>query len=139
MPFEQAGEGQASRAPEISTIDPSSAENRVEEQKAAANLAQLPPESDIEFQEFVASSLGYKLAIFGHDLFRDVPSTFAPLDRVPVTPDYLIGPGDELLIRAWGQIDVNYRAVVDRTGSIYLPKVGTISVAGVRYDQLNDR
>src|SRR5205807_3287656 len=31
------------------------------------------------------------------------------------------------------------RATVDRTGSIYLPKVGAISVAGLRYDQLNDR
>jgi protein involved in polysaccharide export with SLBB domain len=101
-------------------------------------LPPLPPEPDIEFQEFVASSLGYGLNIFGHDLFEDVLSTFAPLDRVPVTPDYLIGPGDELLIRAWGQIEVNYRAVVDRTGSIYIPKVGAISVAGVRYDQLND-
>jgi len=27
---------------------------------------------------------------------------------------------------------------VDRTGSIYLPRVGNISVAGVRYDQIND-
>src|SRR5205807_8690278 len=69
--------------------------------------------------------------------FRNVPSTFAPVDRIPVTPEYLIGPGDELLVRAWGQIDVNYRAVVDRTGAIYLPKIGPISVAGVRYDQLN--
>jgi protein involved in polysaccharide export with SLBB domain len=101
-------------------------------------LPPLPPEPDIEFQEFVASSLGYGLNIFGHDLFEDVPSTFAPLDRVPVTPDYLIGPGDELLIRAWGQIEINYRTVVDRTGSIYIPKIGAISVAGVRYDQLND-
>lgn len=98
----------------------------------------LPPEPDTEFQDFVASSLGYKLPIFGQNLFRNVPSTFAPLDRVPVTPDYLIGPGDELLVRAWGQIDVNYRAVVDRTGTIYLPRVGAISVAGVRYDQVHD-
>jgi polysaccharide export outer membrane protein len=97
----------------------------------------LPPEPDIEFQDFVTSSLGYHLNIFGQSLFRNVPSTFAPVDRIPVTPDYLIGPGDELLLRAWGQIDVNYRAIVDRTGAIYLPKVGPISVAGVRYDQLN--
>jgi len=95
-------------------------------------------EPDIEFQDFVASSLGYKLPIFGHNLFRNVPSTFAPLDRVPVTPDYLIGPGDELIIRAWGQIDVNYHAIVDRNGSIYVPKVGTVTVSGVRYEQLND-
>jgi protein involved in polysaccharide export with SLBB domain len=98
----------------------------------------LPPEPDIEYQDFVSSSLGYRLPIFGQGLFRNVPSTFAPLDHVPVTPEYLIGPGDELLVRAWGQIDVNYRAVVDRTGIIYLPKVGAISVAGVRYDQLQE-
>lgn len=96
-----------------------------------------PQEPDIEFQRFVAASLGYRLDIFGQNLFSNVPSTFAPLDRVPVTPDYLIGPGDELLVRAWGQIDINYRAVVDRTGTIYIPKIGAISVAGVRYDELN--
>jgi protein involved in polysaccharide export with SLBB domain len=96
-----------------------------------------PKEPDIEFQRFVAASLGYRLEIFGENLFRNVPSTFAPLDRIPVTPDYLIGPGDELLIRAWGQIDINYRAVVDRTGTIYLPKIGAMSVAGLRYDELN--
>lgn len=102
---------------------------------------QLPvaPEPDIEFQRFVASTLGYNLPIFGQNLFENVPSTFAPLDYVPVTPEYLIGPGDELLIRAWGQIDItNYHAVVDRTGSIYLPTVGAISVAGMQYDHLND-
>jgi protein involved in polysaccharide export with SLBB domain len=95
------------------------------------------PEPDLEFQRFVSSALGYSLPIFGQSLFRNVPSTFAPIDRAPVTPEYVIGPGDELLIRAWGQIDINYRAVVDRNGSIYLPKVGNINVAGVRYDQLN--
>jgi protein involved in polysaccharide export with SLBB domain len=121
-------------------------EDRIEEsaqeqlQRESAKVPEsipLPPEPDIEFQDFVSSSLGYHLNIFGQSLFRNVPSTFAPVDRIPVTPDYLIGPGDELVLRAWGQIDVNYRAVVDRTGAIYLPKVGPISVAGVRYDQLN--
>lgn len=109
-----------------------------EQNRARNEYVPLQPEPDTEFQQFVASSLGKRLPIFGQNLFRNVPSTFAPLDRVPVTPDYLIGPGDELLIRSWGQIDINYRAVVDRTGSIYLPRVGAISVAGLRYDQLND-
>ncbi|HYL93973.1 MAG TPA: SLBB domain-containing protein, partial [Alphaproteobacteria bacterium] len=95
-------------------------------------------EPDIEFQKFVAASLGYRLSIFGQDLFRSVPSTFAPLDRVPVTPDYLIGPGDEILVRIWGQVDYSTRAMVDRNGAIYLPKVGSLNVAGLRYDQLNE-
>jgi hypothetical protein len=69
-------------------------------------------ERDIEFQDFVASSLGYRLPIFGHDLFRHAPSTFAPLDRVPVTPDYLIGPADELLVRAWLHVEDHCRAIL---------------------------
>ena len=97
-----------------------------------------PPEPDLEFQEFVANSLGVKLPIFGQNLFENVPSTFAPLDRVQVPADYIIGPDDELLIKAWGQVDVNWRAVVDRTGEVYIPQVGTFNVAGVRYGDLHD-
>ncbi|HYU44722.1 MAG TPA: SLBB domain-containing protein [Terriglobales bacterium] len=89
-----------------------------------------------EFQEFVASSLGRKLPVYGYSLFDRVPTTFAPVDRIPVTDDYVIGPGDEVLIRAWGQIDVDSRLVVDRGGEVFLSKVGTLSVAGLKYQQL---
>ena len=89
-----------------------------------------------EFQEFVASSVGRRLPIYGHSLFDRVPTTFAPVDRFPVTDDYLIGPGDEILIRAWGQIDLDGKLLVDREGEVFLPKVGTLSVAGLKYQQL---
>ena len=89
-----------------------------------------------EFEEFVASSVGRRLPIYGHSLFDRVPTTFAPLERVPVTDDYEIGPGDEILIRAWGQIDLNGKLVVDRGGQVFLPKVGALSVAGLKYQQL---
>lgn len=98
----------------------------------------VPPEPDTEFQEFVANSLGIKLPIFGQNLFENVPSTFAPLDRVQVPADYIVGPDDELVIRAWGQLDVNWRAIIDRTGAIYIPEVGTFNVAGVKYADLHD-
>jgi polysaccharide export outer membrane protein len=89
-----------------------------------------------EFQEFVAFSIGKVLPMFGGDLFQDVPSTFAPVDHVAVPAEYVIGPGDEVVIRAWGQIDIDYSATVDRGGNIYVPKVGTVRVAGVHYEQL---
>ncbi|HET7764109.1 MAG TPA: SLBB domain-containing protein [Burkholderiales bacterium] len=89
-----------------------------------------------EFQKFVMESTGRDLPIFGQNLFRTVPSTFAPVDNIPVTADYVIGPGDEIQIRAWGQIDVDFNAVVDRDGSISVPKVGVISVAGVKANDL---
>ncbi len=91
-----------------------------------------------DFQKFAASSVGRVLPIYGLSLFEHGPTTFAPLERVPVTSDYSIGPGDELLIRTWGQIDLNARLVVDRQGEVFLPKVGTLAVAGLKYQQLQD-
>ena len=96
----------------------------------------LPLDPPTEFQQMVANSTGKMLPIYGSKLFRTLPSTFAPLNQVPVTPDYLIGPNDELLIQAWGQVTMNGRFVVDRSGAISLPQVGTVHVAGLRYDQL---
>jgi protein involved in polysaccharide export with SLBB domain len=91
-----------------------------------------------DFQRLVEASLGKPLPVYGENLFENVPTTFAPIDRVPVTSDYVIGPGDELLIRAWGQIDLDIHARVDRNGAIYVPKVGNLNVAGLRYDQVQE-
>ncbi|WP_158944644.1 SLBB domain-containing protein [Granulicella sp. S190] len=78
------------------------------------------------------------LPIYGTNLFRNLPSTFAPLNFVPVTPDYVVGPGDELLIQIWGQVTLNSRFLVDRSGSIFVPQVGSVHVAGVKFDQMHD-
>jgi len=86
-----------------------------------------------EFQTFVKGSSGMELSIYGADLFGQVPSTFAPVDRVPVSPDYTIGPGDELEVRVWGQVNSNQRLVVDRTGDVFLPQVGRVSVSGLHF------
>jgi polysaccharide biosynthesis/export protein len=104
-----------------------------------ADISQASPMADdppTEFQKFVTSGTGRTLPIFGHSLFTQVPSTFAPVDRIAVPATYFIGPGDELVIRAWGQIDVDARVSVDRTGSIYIPRVGSLMVAGLQYQQL---
>jgi protein involved in polysaccharide export with SLBB domain len=95
------------------------------------------PKEYTEFQYFVFSSTALVLPMYGYDLFDDVPTTFAPVDRIPVTADYVIGPGDEILIRAWGQVDVDIKTTVDRNGSIFIPKVGDVRVAGLRYQQLH--
>lgn len=91
-----------------------------------------------EFQRLVAASVGRVLPIYGAKLFANVPSTFAPVNRIPVTPDYVIGPGDELLVRAWGQVTLDGQFVVDRSGSIFIPRVGAIHVAGVSFDHVTE-
>jgi protein involved in polysaccharide export with SLBB domain len=91
-----------------------------------------------EFQILVAGSVGYIVPIYGADLFTEVPDTFAPVERIPVGPDYTIGPGDEILIRTWGQVGQNLHLTVDRSGSIYIPQVGEVHVAGLPFGQLQD-
>jgi protein involved in polysaccharide export with SLBB domain len=86
----------------------------------------------------VAGSTGRILPIFGAELFNSTPSTFAPVDNVPVTPNYVIGPGDELRLQLWGQVNQQGSFIVDRTGSIALPEVGTVHVAGLQFSQLSD-
>jgi len=107
-----------------------------QQQQLLNQEARLPLDPPTEFQLMVANSIGKMLPIYGARLFRNPPSTFAPLSHVPVTPDYVIGPGDELILQTWGQVTLNSRFTVDTTGGIYIPQVGTVHVAGLRFDQL---
>jgi len=95
-----------------------------------------PLTSKSDFQLLAEEVAGRTLHVYGRQLFDQIPTTFAPIDHNPVSADYVIGPGDELLIRAWGKIDLTSRLTVDRNGQISLPKIGTVMVAGLRYDQV---
>ena len=97
-----------------------------------------PKQPLTEFQRVVAGSVGATLPVFGENLFSSSAAQFAPVDRTPVTADYVVGPGDELLIRVWGQVNFNVHATVDRAGDVYIPQAGNIEVAGLHFQQLND-
>ena len=95
-----------------------------------------PPPKPGEFQKFVEGATGRLLPIFGSAFFSDSARYPITLDNVPVAGDYTVGPGDEIVLRAWGSIDVDYRATVDRNGLLNLPKVGSFKVAGVKASDL---
>jgi protein involved in polysaccharide export with SLBB domain/uncharacterized protein involved in exopolysaccharide biosynthesis len=95
------------------------------------------PEPHTEFEQMAADSAGRPLAVFGHSLFAEPPATFAPAGDAQVPSDYVLGPGDELHIRIWGQIDADLRIEVDRSGQIYIPHVGEVPVAGIQYRNLD--
>ena len=84
-----------------------------------------------EFQKFVAEATGTLLPIHGSEFFS-ANNGYKPSKSVPVPGDYVLGPGDELLVRGWGAVDIEFRAVIDRDGLINIPKVGTVALAGVR-------
>ncbi|MEO8124713.1 MAG: SLBB domain-containing protein [Burkholderiales bacterium] len=105
---------------------PAATANAAVQQRSAA------PQRPSEFQRFVQTATGRLLPVFGASFFGAPADTFAPVDNVPVSADYTVGPGDEIVVRAWGSIDIDFRAVVDRNGQINLPRIGTFTVAGVR-------
>ena len=85
-----------------------------------------------EFQKFVADNTGKMLPIFGSEFFSNTPSTFAPVLNTPVPSEYPLGPGDELMIRGYGTIDIDFRATIDRNGMIAIPTIGNVALAGVK-------
>src|SRR6185369_745447 len=130
--------GQVRGVEEIRTSDSDSELVRKPKSQSSNELPPqlFPPELPSEFEQFVMKSYGKRVPVFGSDLFKQVPSTFAPADQVAVPVSYVIGPGDELQVRAWGQIDLQARVIVDRSGAIYIPRVGSIGVSGVKYQDL---
>jgi len=135
--FPQSGNyGGQTRNPgnELSTTDQTSRQAAQREQE---QQLQLPPEPLTEFQKFIASTTGQILPVYGADLFRRVPSTFAPLDMTPVPSDYVVGPDDELRIHVWGQVNFQSVVRVDRSGEIFLPQVGPVHVAGMPFSALD--
>ena len=95
-----------------------------------------PADPLTDMQRLAQAATGENLPVFGRDLFQRAPSTFAPADQIPTTADYLVGPGDEVLVRLWGPTNFNGQLTVDASGSVYIPQVGAVHVAGLRVSEL---
>jgi protein involved in polysaccharide export with SLBB domain len=94
------------------------------------------PDPITDLQRLARLSTGALLPIFGRDLFQRPPSTFAPSNQISGFSNYIIGPGDQLIVRIWGPETFNSQLTVDPTGAIYIPKVGAIYVSGLRFDEV---
>jgi len=144
----QSGNAGTATAPRTSTNGTNANQNandanrtdaqRREEAERSEESRLVPPTPDAitEFQRLVQESTGQQLPIFGASLFTNVPSTFAPVENIPVSPDYVLGPGDQVRIQVFGQVNQQESLVIDRTGDITFPDVGAIHVAGVKYSDL---
>ncbi len=76
-----------------------------------------------------------ELRQFGYAVFSSPVSTFAPVDDVPVGPDYILGPGDNMIINVSGAMDSALARTVDRNGRVFLPRVGPVRVWGLTFSQ----
>ncbi len=69
---------------------------------------------------------------FGAALFAGTAGEEPRTLNMPISPEYVLGPGDELAVRTWseGIEHLNTTVLVSAKGTIYLPLAGEIDVAG---------
>lgn len=97
-----------------------------------------------EFERYVQEQSGPKatsqseIRRFGSNLVTDATLPQARLDPLPAVPaDYVVKPGDEVLLTIWGSADADLRLIVDRGGRIAVPRVGSVQVAGLTNAELS--
>jgi len=92
----------------------------------------LPKRANIfpyQYQFGFKDSIDKQLKHFGHDFFvrRD---TVAFWENLPTPANYLLGPGDELIISLWGETQLRQSFSISREGNIYDEKVGILNLMG---------
>jgi protein involved in polysaccharide export with SLBB domain len=89
---------------------------------------QLAKEKDGEFD-------ADDLILFGSNFFSTYQSTFMPINEPNLSSSYILDFGDILDIQLIGQKDLEEQLQIKRDGSINLPDVGKIKLAGLSLNE----
>jgi polysaccharide biosynthesis/export protein len=71
---------------------------------------------------------------FGYKLFTPGPGSFAPTTDIPVPAEYVLGPGDNVIVELFGKRTATHSVVVDRNGVLTIPEFGPIRAAGMKFE-----
>jgi protein involved in polysaccharide export with SLBB domain len=85
-------------------------------------------QNDLQNTDFQDNS---ELKRFGDSFFRTFQSTFIPINEPNVNNGYVLDSGDRIKIQLIGQKNQTYNQVIERNGSINIPEIGEISLAGL--------
>ncbi len=79
------------------------------------------------------------LPAFGYNIFTHNPTTFEPSANVPTPTNYVVGPGDEIIITLWGETQLVHNVTVSKEGSIFVPNAGLINVSGLSLSSVKNK
>ena len=86
----------------------------------------LPPS---RLEQIMSARAGVKLTQFGYDQMGvGRPVTLPQVGGVQ--DDYILGPGDEIVVTLRGQDNAERRVMVDRDGNVVLPRISPVAAAG---------
>ena len=69
--------------------------------------------------------------IYGRDIFTSSSLSFEPNQNLATPADYVLGPGDELIIDIWGANEVTIRQTITPEGTISLTQLGPVALSGL--------
>jgi len=110
------------------TLAPYDNRNNPQVERQASPYVNLPSLRDLYAQFPPATG---RLRRFGSETFAHGTGNAdqLPMD-LPAGPDYVLGPGDNLIVNLWGGQSSRLSRTIDRQGQISLPEAGTIAIAG---------
>ena len=69
--------------------------------------------------------------VFGRDIFNNKSLTFEPVMNISTPQNYVLGPGDQLIIDVYGDTQKSVQLTVSPDGDVTVPDYGPIHVAGL--------
>lgn len=79
------------------------------------------------------------LNFFGYSTFFSDPDIFQKSADISASPNYKIGPGDEIIVMLWGQTEDIANYVVSRDGYLFIPNIGQVFVNGMTLEKLEKK
>ncbi|MBE6327390.1 MAG: capsule biosynthesis protein [Bacteroidales bacterium] len=77
--------------------------------------------------------------IFGSDLFSNSKMTFAPSQNIPTPKNYIVGPGDVLIVDVYGYAENTMNLTVSSEGSVRIPNIGPVMVNGLTIEAVQTK
>lgn len=82
-----------------------------------------------EFVEGEPASMGKR--VFGRDIFNNKSLTFEPVMNIATPQNYVLGPGDQLIIDIYGASQETHTLTVSPDGDVTIPEYGPVHVSGL--------
>ena len=77
--------------------------------------------------------------VYGQNFFTSKNLTFAPNMNMPTPANYVLGPGDEVIIDLWGNSELNLKYTITPDGYITVPGLGRIMLSGLNVKQAESK
>lgn len=97
------------------------------ESDAAEELQQV--ESDVQATSTTNEGTGKR--VFGRDIFNNRNLTFEPNMNIATPQNYVLGPGDQVIVDIYGASQKTETLTVSPEGSVTVPGYGPIAVSGL--------